>query len=67
MSAVVVPLEVRGCRFAAKIAIDALIIDVEFPLYIFGIFVCDVSHNELWGRLGLESRTIPCARNGIFG
>ena len=63
MSAVVVPLEVRGRRFATKIAIDALIIDVEFPLYVFGIFVCDISHNALWGGFGLESRKIRRTRN----
>jgi hypothetical protein len=63
MSAVVVPLEVRGRRFATKIAIDALIIDVEFSLYVFGIFVCDISHKTRLGSFGLESRKIPPARN----
>ena len=63
MSAIVVPLEVGGRCFATEIAIDALIIDVEFPLYVFGIFVCDISHMALLGGFGLESRKIPRARN----
>jgi hypothetical protein len=63
MAAIVVALEVGRRGFATEIAVDALIIDVEFPLYVFGIFVCDISHNALWGGFGLESRKIPCARN----
>jgi hypothetical protein len=56
MPAVVIPLEVRGRRFATKIAVDALIIDVESPLYVFGIFVCDVSHKAPYRAFGLENR-----------
>jgi hypothetical protein len=44
MATVIIPLEVCGRSFAAQIAVDALIIDVEFALYVLGVFVCGVSH-----------------------
>jgi hypothetical protein len=65
MSAVVVPLEVRGRRFTTKIAIDALIIDVEFSLYVLGIFVCDISHKALWAGSASKVGRFP-ARAIIF-
>jgi hypothetical protein len=45
MTPVVVAFETGGCRFAAQIAVDALIVDVEWPRYVFGVFVCDVGHS----------------------
>jgi hypothetical protein len=45
MTAVVIAFETGGCRFAAQIAVDALIVDVEFSCYVFGVFVCDLSHS----------------------
>jgi hypothetical protein len=45
MTPVVVAFETGRCRFATQIAIDALIIDVECPRYVFGVFVCDVGHS----------------------
>ena len=47
MAAVVVALEVCGRRFTTQIAVDALVIDVKFPVYILRIFVCNVSHFRL--------------------
>jgi hypothetical protein len=44
MAAVVIALEICGRSFAAQIAVDALVIDVELPLYVLRIFVCNVSH-----------------------
>ena len=44
MAAVIVPLEVGGRCFAAQIAVDALVIDVEFTGYVFGVFVCSIGH-----------------------
>jgi hypothetical protein len=44
MAAIVVPFEIGGRSFAAQIAIDALIVDVEFARYVFGVFVCDIGH-----------------------
>jgi hypothetical protein len=44
MAAVIVPLEIGGRGFAAQIAIDALIIDVEFARYVFGVFVRGIGH-----------------------
>jgi hypothetical protein len=44
MSAVVVPLIIRGRSFPAEIAVDALVIDVELSVYIFWILICCVSH-----------------------
>ena len=39
VAAVIVSFEIRGGRFAAQIAVDALIIDVEFARYVLGVFV----------------------------
>src|SRR4029077_6806073 len=44
MTAVVVPFEIGRRGFPAQIAIDALIIDVEFARYVFGVFVRSVGH-----------------------
>ena len=51
MAAVVVALEIRGRGFAAQIAIDALVIDVKFTVYVFRIFVCGISHFR-FSRIG---------------
>jgi len=45
MTPVVVAFETGRCRFATQIAVDALIVDVEFSCYVFGVFVCDLSHS----------------------
>jgi len=45
MAAIIVPLEVGGRGLAAQIAVDALVIDVEFARYVFGVFVCDIGHS----------------------
>jgi hypothetical protein len=45
MAAVIVPLEVGGCCFAAQIAVDALVIDVKFARYVFSVFVRGVGHD----------------------
>jgi hypothetical protein len=39
VAAIIIPLEIGGGRFAAQIAIDALIIDVKFARYVLGVFV----------------------------
>jgi hypothetical protein len=44
MSAVVVPFVIRRRSFPAEITVDALVIDVELPLYVFRILVCNVGH-----------------------
>jgi hypothetical protein len=44
MAAVIVPFEIGGRGLPAQIAIDALIIDVEFARYVFGVFVRGISH-----------------------
>jgi hypothetical protein len=41
---IVVPLEICRSGFTAQITIDALIIDIEFALYVLGIFVRGVGH-----------------------
>jgi hypothetical protein len=43
--AIVIAGEIARSGFAAEIAVDALVIDVEFACDVLGIFVCDVSHN----------------------
>jgi hypothetical protein len=45
MAAVVVALEIRGRGFAAQIAIDALVVDVELSGNVLGVFICYVSHD----------------------
>src|SRR5436190_14067391 len=47
MPAVVVPFEIRRRGFAAQIAINALIIDIEFAGYVLGVFVRDIGHGFL--------------------
>ena len=44
MAAVVVPFEIGRRGFTAQIAIDTLIIDIEFARYVFGVFVRDIGH-----------------------
>jgi hypothetical protein len=44
MAAVIVPFEIGGRGFAAQIAVDALIIYVEFAWYVLGVFVCGIGH-----------------------
>lgn len=45
MTAVIVAFEIGGRGFTAKIAVDALLIDVELSGGVFGIFVRGVGHN----------------------
>jgi hypothetical protein len=45
VAAIVVALEIGGRSFAAQIAVDALIIDVEFACYVFGVFVRGIGHS----------------------
>ena len=59
ISAVVVAGEVVGSGFAAEVAVDALVIDVEGAGGVFGIAIIDVGHGEfrvLGGWLGAENR-----------
>jgi hypothetical protein len=42
--AIIVATEIRRCGLTAKIAVDALVIDVELSIYIFGVFICGVGH-----------------------
>jgi hypothetical protein len=44
VAAVIVPFKIGGCGLAAQIAVDALIIDVEFARYVLGVFVRCVGH-----------------------
>jgi hypothetical protein len=44
MAAVIVSFEIGRRGFAAQIAVDALIIYVEFARYVFGVFVCGIGH-----------------------
>jgi hypothetical protein len=44
MAAVIVATEVRGSGLTAKVAVDALVIDIELSVDIFGIFICGVGH-----------------------
>src|SRR5438034_9974472 len=44
MAAVIVPLEIGGRCFTAQIAVDALVIYIEFAGHVFGVFVCGIGH-----------------------
>ena len=44
MPTIIVTTEVRGRGFTTKIAVDALIVDVELSFDILGIFICGVGH-----------------------
>jgi hypothetical protein len=44
MSTIIVTTEVRGRGLTAKIAVDALVVDVELSFDILGIFICGVGH-----------------------
>jgi hypothetical protein len=44
MSTIIVTTEVRGRGLTTKIAVYALVIDIELSLYILGIFICGVGH-----------------------
>src|SRR5207302_5991747 len=44
MATVIVAAEIRRRGFPAEITVDALVIDVELSLNVFGIFICDVRH-----------------------
>jgi hypothetical protein len=45
MATVIVALEIGRRGFAAQIAVDALVIDVEFARYVLGVFVCGIGHD----------------------
>jgi hypothetical protein len=44
MSTIIVTTEVRGRGFTTKIAVYALVVDVELSFDILGIFICGVGH-----------------------
>jgi len=44
VAAIIVAAKVARSGFAAEIAVDTLIIDIEFARKVFGIAVCDVCH-----------------------
>jgi hypothetical protein len=44
VAAVVVAFEIGRGGLAAQIAVDALIVDVEFSCYVLGVFVRNVGH-----------------------
>jgi hypothetical protein len=45
ITAIVIAAKITRCGLPAKIAVDTLVIDVVFAGKIFGIAICDVSHN----------------------
>jgi hypothetical protein len=61
VAAVVVPLVICGRGLAAKIAVDALVIDVVGAANVFGIFVCGISH-IFSAKSELEGRKKPLGR-----
>jgi hypothetical protein len=51
VAAVVIPLEIVRGRFAAQVAVNALVVHVVFARHVHGIFVCSVCHKfvrALW-------------------
>ena len=47
VAAVFVALEIVRGRLAAQVAVNALVVHVEFAGDVFGVFVCSVSHNVI--------------------
>src|SRR5438105_3610612 len=45
MAPVVVPFVIGRRRFAAKVAVDTLVVDVVRARDVFRIFICRISHN----------------------
>jgi len=66
MSTIVVTAEVRGRSLTAKIAVYALVINVELSLYILGVFICGVGHFFKAGKNVVESRMNRNWRNGFL-
>jgi hypothetical protein len=56
IAAVLIASEVGRGGFAAKIAIDALIVHVVLARDAIGVFVCDVSHKFLVGIITARMR-----------
>jgi uncharacterized membrane protein YedE/YeeE len=50
VAAVIIAAKIARSGLAAEITVDALVIDIVFAGDIFGIAVCDVSHNLLEGE-----------------
>jgi hypothetical protein len=63
MTAVIVSFEIGGGSFAAKIAIDALVIDVKLSVYIFRIFISGVGHKSLSKAKGKVERNAGGAKD----
>src|SRR5438552_465154 len=61
MSAVVIPLVIRGRGFPTEIAVDALVIDIVFSFYVFRILICSISHVLSLKAKGNVGRNIPGA------
>jgi len=61
MTAVIVPFEIGRRGFPAQIAVDALIIDVKFARYVFGVFVCGIGHG-----FSLKSEGETLGRNAPY-
>src|SRR5206468_2195904 len=47
VAAIIVAAKITRCGLAAKITVDTLVIDIVLASEVFGIAVCDVSHNIL--------------------
>ena len=60
VAAIVISREIRGRCLAAKVAVDALLVDVEFPTRILGPFVSLVRHS--WTRRTKRSIEVTVKR-----
>jgi LytS/YehU family sensor histidine kinase len=65
MPTVVVPLEIGRRRFAAQIAVDTLIVDVELPIYVLRVFIRNVSHGFPGKKVEWNVKAKRAKRNGI--
>jgi hypothetical protein len=61
VTAIIITREICGRGFAAKIAIDALIIHVKLPSHVLRILICNVSHNLLYNLVS-DSQMVNCPR-----
>jgi hypothetical protein len=56
VAAIIIPFEIRGGGLAAQIAVDTLIIDVEFARYVLGVFVRGVGHVFPEGEINVRRK-----------
>jgi hypothetical protein len=66
MAAVIVAFEIRRRGFAAEVAVDALVIDIELSLYVLRIFIGNIGHIILLAESEGNGRMNQWRRKWVF-